>query len=262
MLRTSLSPSCADIFVRIKCCKTSSLCGHETNELLHSSQKIGVHWRKFLNKTQQEWAPVLSLSSARPTLDDVERLSRGRASKAKIGSRAVPHRLNADERKAFELAKKRGFVVHQPSTRRYPLINSHRNYCDAVGIPCIRIEQGLGGQADEVVIDLTPLRLPEIDLQTFRGEIIKVVESRDSDGSRTSNSSVAEETKEKSAPDEVVDNGEDELANSHTSADSSPDVDFKPLRFQTSSRSEARAIADSVVQVWKTWSRSNLSVPA
>jgi len=39
------------------------------------------------------------------TLDDVERISRGKSSKAKMGSRQVPHRLSAEERK-----------VHFPST--------------------------------------------------------------------------------------------------------------------------------------------------
>lgn len=39
------------------------------------------------------------LHEGRWTLDDVERISKGKASKAKTGSRAVPHRLQAQERK-------------------------------------------------------------------------------------------------------------------------------------------------------------------
>ena len=42
---------------------------------------------------------VALLHEGRWTLDDVERISRGKASKAKTGSRAVPHRLQAGERK-------------------------------------------------------------------------------------------------------------------------------------------------------------------
>lgn len=38
------------------------------------------------------------LREGRWTLDDVERISKGKASKAKTGSRKVPHRLQAGER--------------------------------------------------------------------------------------------------------------------------------------------------------------------
>ncbi|KAL2644427.1 hypothetical protein R1flu_012014 [Riccia fluitans] len=262
MSLVSLSPSCADIFIRYSSCLTRSLCSNGPKEWLQFSRGIAVHWGKCMNRPQQEWAPVFSLSSARPTLDDVERLSRGRASKAKIGSRAVPHRLNADERKAFELAKKRGFVVHQPSTRRYPLINSHRNYCDALGIPCIRIEQGLAGQADEVVIDLTPLQLSEVDLQDFQEEITKVVASVVSDSIR---SSVGEEATRTSVQEEIVHQTGAKLEDSVTAEsaeESTDDFQFKPLRFQASSRSEARTIAQNCVEAWKSWSRSNLNLPA
>ena len=42
---------------------------------------------------------------------------------------------------SFDLAKRKGFVVVKPRTRRYPLINSFRNLCDALGQPNIRVEQ-------------------------------------------------------------------------------------------------------------------------
>ena len=45
----------------------------------------------------------------RPSLDDVEKISYGQAAKKRgIGSRGVPHRLNAEERSEWDLAKKRG----------------------------------------------------------------------------------------------------------------------------------------------------------
>ena len=45
----------------------------------------------------------------RPSLDDVQRISMGDAAKHRgTGSRAVPHRLNAEERKAYDLAKQVG----------------------------------------------------------------------------------------------------------------------------------------------------------
>lgn len=101
----------------------------------------------------------------------MERLSRGEASKAKIGSRAVPHRLNADERKAYELAKKRGYLVRQFRNREYPLSNTYRNYCDAIGWPNLRIDQGTAGSLDTMVVDLTTLRLEEGDLAALQRAI-------------------------------------------------------------------------------------------
>ena len=42
---------------------------------------------------------------------------------------------------AFDLARKRGFVVAKLRSRRYPLGNTYRNWCHAVGVPNLRIEQ-------------------------------------------------------------------------------------------------------------------------
>ncbi|KAI5060243.1 hypothetical protein GOP47_0024663 [Adiantum capillus-veneris] len=115
--------------------------------------------------------PFCSNLSPRPSLDDVERLSRGEASKGKIGSRAVPHRLNADERKAYELAKKKGYLVRQFRSREYPLSNTYRNYCDAVGWPNLRIDQGPAGSLDTMIVDLTTLRLEEANLTALEKEM-------------------------------------------------------------------------------------------
>eukprot|EP00559_Dactyliosolen_fragilissimus_P009420 CAMPEP_0184858988 /NCGR_PEP_ID=MMETSP0580-20130426/4011_1 /TAXON_ID=1118495 /ORGANISM="Dactyliosolen fragilissimus" /LENGTH=72 /DNA_ID=CAMNT_0027355383 /DNA_START=62 /DNA_END=277 /DNA_ORIENTATION=+ len=47
----------------------------------------------------------------RPTTSDVERISYGKPAKKKgTGSRGVPHRLNAEERKVFDFAKRKGFL--------------------------------------------------------------------------------------------------------------------------------------------------------
>jgi hypothetical protein len=69
----------------------------------------------------------------RPSLDDVERISYGQAAKKRgVGSRSVPHRLNASERKEWELAKKRAFVLLRGTGWRKergdsPLANIYRN---------------------------------------------------------------------------------------------------------------------------------------
>ena len=47
-------------------------------------------------------------STSRPTLDDVERISKGNAAKARgTGSRRIPHRLNAEERQQYDIAKQK-----------------------------------------------------------------------------------------------------------------------------------------------------------
>jgi hypothetical protein len=53
--------------------------------------------------------PVVRKPTSRPSLDDVDRLSRGEAAKRRgTGSRAVPHRLNEEEMRAFTVSKVRG----------------------------------------------------------------------------------------------------------------------------------------------------------
>lgn len=124
---------------------------------LHLSHTYGVQSRP----PAKRWRAYGASAANRPSLDDVEKLSRGKPSKAKIGSRSVPHRLNAEERKAFELAKRRAFVVLRPGARRYPLANTFRNHCLALGWPSVRIEQGLpeAGEQDRLVVDLLTLQL-------------------------------------------------------------------------------------------------------
>jgi hypothetical protein len=107
--------------------------------------------------------------SIRPSLDDIERISRGEAAKRRgIGSRQVPHRLNSMERKEWALAKVRRFVMLRGTGYRKergdsPLANIYRNYCDAVAVPYISNIRSLGiDSIDQVIIDFSPLR-------TFKG---------------------------------------------------------------------------------------------
>lgn len=107
-------------------------------------------------------------ANGRPSLDDVERISKGQAAKKRgVGSRAVCHRLNEMERKEFDLAKKLGFVQlrgtgYRRERKGSPLANIHRQLCDALTRPCVEIHRGLGADAvDEVVVDVSPLRPTE-----------------------------------------------------------------------------------------------------
>eukprot|EP00611_Tribonema_gayanum_P014341 TRINITY_DN25695_c0_g1_i1.p1 TRINITY_DN25695_c0_g1~~TRINITY_DN25695_c0_g1_i1.p1 ORF type:complete len:289 (-),score=69.35 TRINITY_DN25695_c0_g1_i1:170-988(-) len=109
-------------------------------------------------------------ASGRPSLDDVERISFGKAAKKRgTGSRGVCHRLNADERAEWELAKKRGYLVlrgtgYRKERKGSPLGNIFRQYCDAKAVPFVSLEQAVGINAvDEVHVDLSPLRQRELD---------------------------------------------------------------------------------------------------
>lgn len=111
-------------------------------------------------------ASLLSLSS-RPSLDDVERLSKGQAATRKgkgKGSRKVCHRLNEMERKEFDLAKQRGYLQlrgtgYRKERKGSPLANIHRQLADAKIKPCIQIQRGSGVNAyDIIAIDVSTLR--------------------------------------------------------------------------------------------------------
>mmetsp|Transcript_34367 Transcript_34367/g.82807 ORF Transcript_34367/g.82807 Transcript_34367/m.82807 type:complete len:424 (-) Transcript_34367:51-1322(-) len=103
----------------------------------------------------------------RPTINDVERISWGKPAKKKgTGSRGVPHRLNQDERRSFEHARKKGFLEMGGSgwrseRRDAPLHNTYRSLCDARGQPAIVLHKQDDG-IDMLVVDISPLRTPHL----------------------------------------------------------------------------------------------------
>lgn len=109
----------------------------------------------------------------RPDVPDVEKISWGMpAKKKRTGSRGVPHRLNEDERRAFDQARRQGFLQVTGSSwrsqrRDAPLLNSYRSLMDARGRPAIVLHKlspnSSGGvdNGDRLVVDLSPLRLPK-----------------------------------------------------------------------------------------------------
>lgn len=108
------------------------------------------------------------LPTWRPTLDDVERISWGKPAKKKgTGSRGVPHRLNDDERKSYDIARRKGFLEVAGSgwrkeRRGTPLLNTYRLWCDASAVPAIFVQKSAGGDEDGVSVDLSPLRMTEM----------------------------------------------------------------------------------------------------
>jgi hypothetical protein len=74
---------------------------------------------------------------ARPTKDDIEKLSRGQPTRARIGSRRIGHRLTQKERILFEAAKHQGFLKLPFSGARQNVANVYRLWCEAESRECI-----------------------------------------------------------------------------------------------------------------------------
>ena len=74
---------------------------------------------------------------ARPNKDDVERLSHGQPTRAKIGSRSVGHRLTQRERILFEAAQRNGFLKVPVTGIRANVLNVYKLWCEAECRPFI-----------------------------------------------------------------------------------------------------------------------------
>jgi len=139
----------------------------------------------------------------RPSLDDVDRISRGQAAKRRgVGSRAVPHRLNSDERVAYDAAKKKGFLVlkgwgWRKERKGSPLRNIFRQYCDARNVVCVTILQAPDG-ADTVEVDTSTLRLCGVEEAQIREEIARTM------GTVAVDSDSDEAANEKELPEEAI----------------------------------------------------------
>jgi len=125
-----------------------------------------------------------AFGSVRPSIDDVENLSYGRAAKRRgTGSRKVPHRLNQEERIEFDVAKRKHFVALRGSGYRKergasPLANIYRQYCDSIGIPCISIKRGISSQQKSVLFDGTILDEVNIDFSTLRDSDFELLKNK------------------------------------------------------------------------------------
>ncbi len=65
--------------------------------------------------------------------DDVERLSRGQSTRAKIGNRNIGHRLTQKERALFEAAQRQGYLKLPVTGLRLNVTNVYRLWCEATG---------------------------------------------------------------------------------------------------------------------------------
>ena len=75
-----------------------------------------------------------------PTIDDVARLTRGKPSKNRVGSRQIRHRLRQDELQRLSVARERGFLLLTTSTRT-ALRNAWHLDCAARNRPCLFVER-------------------------------------------------------------------------------------------------------------------------
>ena len=129
----------------------------------------------------------------RPTVSDVERISWGLPAKKKgTGSRGIPHRLSnhAEERILFDLARRDGFLqvtgtAWRSQRRDAPLLNTYRSLCDARAQVSIVLHKGTstttaaavgstnGMILDQVVLDLSPLRLSKVSLEYVATKVLE-----------------------------------------------------------------------------------------
>ncbi|KAL7452416.1 hypothetical protein ACHAWC_004137 [Mediolabrus comicus] len=154
--------------------RRSTLRSHSS--ALSSSTSPGTFWRS----NQECW---------RPDVRDVERISFGQPAKKKgTGSRGIPARLNEDERRSFDQARRQGFLQVTGSAWRSqrsdaPLLNTYRSLNDARGRPVIVLHKlspsSSGGDvdhADRLVVDLSPLRLPD-EFDTVGKELKSIIQA-------------------------------------------------------------------------------------
>ena len=177
-----------------KCLESRRLSFHRgPSRLLHRTFSRNNRMTRHLSDKTTAESHTLTRKAAqdvqRVSLDDVDRLSRGQPAKRKgYGSRSVPHRLSESERKAFDRAMQHGFVTIDGSTgnrrerKGSPLLNSHRQYCDAMEQPQIVVYkqnhrvtvEGSSVLEDCITIDASPLRLDAVsDTKTAVTELLQ-----------------------------------------------------------------------------------------
>ena len=85
----------------------------------------------------------------------------------------MPHRLNSDERRAYDIAKAKGLLTlegagfYRRERKGSPLANIWRQLCDAKAQPCVLVAKG--SEADSVLLDLSPLRLIDTSAVSVAG---------------------------------------------------------------------------------------------
>jgi hypothetical protein len=126
-------------------------------------------WMPFPVRCSSNHARASLVASYTAAHEPSSLCSGGRRAKNRgTGSRAVPHRLNSEERTLFDIARRKGFVElsgsgWRPERSDSPLRNTYRSWCDALGVAAIYVhKQGRNNELDEILVDLSPLRRPDM----------------------------------------------------------------------------------------------------
>ena len=101
------------------------------------------------------------------TKDDVARLTRGKPSKGRVGSRQIRHRLRRDELERLAVARGRGYLLVNQSTRT-ALKNAWYLDCVAASRRCLYVERAestfhVSGLQDGNPIPQRVIPLAELD---------------------------------------------------------------------------------------------------
>ena len=212
---------------------------------LSSSTSPNTFWRS----NQECW---------RPDVRDVERISFGQPAKKKgTGSRGIPHRLNEDERRSFDQARRQGFLQVTGSAWRSqrsdaPLLNTYRSLNDARGRPVIVLHKlspsASGGDvdhADRLVVDLSPLRLPD-EFDAVGRELKSMIQAEYNLGSIINDDSV----------DDVPDDDDLDIMESGENEDqyaTRPIYQLNPYRLEWNvSRQEGKQIGKYLAGIFQT----------
>lgn len=107
------------------------------------------------------------------TKDDVARLIRGRPSRSRVGSRQIRHRLRLNELEQLSIARSRGYLLVNPSTRT-ALKNAWYLDCVACSRPCRYVEHTAAGyrvsgidNGEAIAESLVGPELPDFSASSF-----------------------------------------------------------------------------------------------
>lgn len=107
-----------------------------------------------------------------PTIDDVARLTRGKPSKNRVGSRQIRHRLRQDELQRLSVARERGFLLMTTSTRT-ALRNAWHLDCAARNRPCVFVER----TTTDMIVSGTHATGTILERRSSLGEVVTLIQS-------------------------------------------------------------------------------------
>lgn len=122
------------------------------------------------------------MPNTRATKDDIANLIKGKASKNKVGSRTVPHRLNKIELIKFEKATKLGFLKYSSKTR-LALLNSFDEYLFTTKKISLKVNTDINQieilSLNTELIELTYLKLKDLNPVKINSNFVQLQFSKE-----------------------------------------------------------------------------------